>query len=303
MVGRRSWKNHGGAFALARRRPNAGLHTAFALFLAACSRSTPAPATPTPTPVSEPATATSQGAVASPPGERARTPLLPRDARPTIAVLYFDNGAIGRAAEFEPLRKAMADVLITELSQNPNLRVVERDRLQALLEEQDLSGSKHIDKETAVRVGKLVGAHHMIFGDFVVDLRGAMRIDARAVDVETSEIEHTETVTDQADNLLKLLPALADKLNSGLKLPPMPDRRVRDLNQTAPRSGDLRYLITYARAMDAQDNREKDRAVALYREFLQSSPPTLLVAQRRLAEDRIRRLQSTPHLHEDAERP
>jgi len=220
-------------------------------------------------------------------------------------VLYFDNGAIGRAAEFEPLRKAMADVLITELSQNPRLRVVERDQLQALLDEQNLGTTKHIDSETAARVGRLLGARHMIFGSFVVDLRGKMRVDARAVDVETSIIEHTESVSDDSDNLLVLLPALAAKLNSGLKLPPMPDRRGRDQNQsqTAPRSGDLRHLITYARAIEAQDSHEKDRAVALYKEFLQSSPSTLLVPQRRLAESRIKQLQSVPRFNDDAAHP
>jgi len=213
-------------------------------------------------------------------------------------VLYFNNGAIGRADEFEPLRKAMADVLITELSRNASLRLVERDRLQSILEEHNLAGIKNIDKETAVRVGKLVGAHHMIFGSFVVDLRSTMRIDARAVDVETGEIEHTETVSDNADNLLALLPALGDKLNSGMKLPPMPDRRGRD-QPPAPRPVDLRHLITYARAIEAQDNHEKARAIALYREFLQSSPSTLLVAQRGLAESRIRTLQGSPRLHHD----
>src|SRR5512143_1267556 len=127
----------------------AALRAAMVLLVAACGRSAPAPAPPTP--ASEPASAVSQS-VPSQQANRGRAPLLPKDARPTVAVLYFDNGAIGRAAEFEPLRKAMADVLITELSQNPNLRVVERDNLQALLDEQNLSGTKHIDKETAVRV-------------------------------------------------------------------------------------------------------------------------------------------------------
>src|SRR5262249_1434001 len=96
-----------------------------AVFLAACSGSTPAPA---PAPVSEPTTVTSQRAPATPQGQRSRNQPLPKDARPTVAVLYFDNGAIGRAADYEPLRKGMADMLITELSRNQNLRVVERDQ-------------------------------------------------------------------------------------------------------------------------------------------------------------------------------
>src|SRR5215831_938321 len=135
----------------------------------------------------------------------AQTPQA-KDTRPTVAVLYFDNGAIGRAADYDPLRKAMADMFITELMKNTNLHIVERDRLQALLEEIDLAQTKTIDKETAVRIGKLLSAHHMIMGAFVVTPDGTMRIDARAVNVETSETEHAETVRDKADNLLNMLP-------------------------------------------------------------------------------------------------
>src|SRR5215472_8715618 len=75
-----------------------------------------------------------------------------KDSRPTVAVLYFDNGAVGRAADFEPLRKGMADMFITELMKNTNLRIVERDQLQALLEEQNLAETKYIDKQMAVRI-------------------------------------------------------------------------------------------------------------------------------------------------------
>jgi curli biogenesis system outer membrane secretion channel CsgG len=211
-----------------------------------------------------------------------------KDTRPTVAVLYFDNGAVGHAADYEPLRKGMADMFITELMKNTNLHIVERDRLQALLEEQDLAQTKYIDKQMAVRIGKLLSAQHMIMGGFVVDPRGTMRIDARAVNVETSEYEHAETVSDQADNLLNQLPALARKFIGFVpppSLPPLPP---------PAKSGDLRYLISYARAMDAQDNHEKDRAVALYKEFLKSAPPTLLVDQRKLAEERVARLQAAP---------
>lgn len=217
----------------------------------------------------------------------AQTPQA-KDTRPTVAVMYFDNGAVGRAADYEPLRKAMADMFITELMKNTNLHIVERDRLQALLEEQDLAQTKYVDKQMAVRIGKLLSAQHMIIGSFAVDPRGTMRIDAHAVNVETSEAEHAESVTDQADNLLNLLPSLARKFIAFVpppQLPPLPP---------PAKSGDLRYLITYARAMDAQDSHDKDRAVALYKEFLKTAPPTLLVDQRKLAEERVTRLQAAP---------
>ena len=53
-----------------------------------------------------------------------------------------------------------------------------------------------------MKVGKLLGAQHMIFGGFMADPKGNFRIDARAVNVETGEIEHVERVDDKADNIM-----------------------------------------------------------------------------------------------------
>ena len=79
------------------------------------------------------------------------------DRRPTLFVVEFRNGAIGRAADFEPLSKGIPDMLVSELSANPGIRVVDRDNLNAILREQDLSTGGRIDDATAVKVGKILG--------------------------------------------------------------------------------------------------------------------------------------------------
>ena len=140
------------------------------------------------------------------------------DTRPTVAVMYFNNSALVRHAEYQPLSKGIADVLITELQGNTAIRVLERDALQRLLEEQNLSSdTTRVDQETAVRLGKILGARHMIFGGFLVDMRGQVRIDARAVDVETSRIEYVASKTARAADLLSVIGELAAELNNGKK--------------------------------------------------------------------------------------
>jgi TolB-like protein len=216
------------------------------------------------------------------------------DRRPTVAVMpYFDNAAVINRADYESLGKGIADVLISDLSGNPSIRVVERDRVQQLIDEQNLGASGRVDKATAVAAGKLLGAQHMIFGGFIVDAKGRMRLDARAVNVETSEIEHVESVTDKADNLLAIISTLADKLNRGMKLPPLPDGVARPaLNSESTKPGRWRDLILYARAVDADDKKDRTRALALYKDFLEKSPSTILASQRRHAEQKVRDLSS-----------
>lgn len=219
---------------------------------------------------------------------RAQAPAQP-DVRPTIAVMYFDNGALIDHATYEPLGRGVADMLITELSANPAVRVVEREHLQKLLEEQTLGASGRVDRETAVRMGKVLGAHHIILGGFVVDPKGRMRLDARAVKTETSEVEYVETVTDKSDNLLGMVSDLASKMNKGMRLPPMPTRSAADGGARvtpagAPRGapGQFSALMLFSRALEEEDRGNIPQAIALYRATL-AKLPTYEPAQRKLS--------------------
>jgi len=215
------------------------------------------------------------------------------DRRPTVAVMYFTNGALVQHNEYEPLTKGVAGVLTEELRANDSIRVVEREYLQQILEEQKLTTTKQVDPSTAVQIGKLLGARYMIFGGFLVDMKGQMRITARAVNVETSETEHVESVQDKADNVLAMLSTLAQKMNHGMHLPPMPARARPAGSAGSATAGTLDDLRRWARATDARDvatvardTADTQRAIALYKEFLSKAPVTM-VAQRNDAEKKI----------------
>src|SRR5579871_5848204 len=124
-------------------------------------------------------------------------------SKPTVAVMYFNDGAIGKQHDdLAPLSKGICDVLITELSDNPGIKVVERDQLASILAEQHLAADGTADKATAIKVGKLLSAHHMIFGGFITDPAGTMVLNLRSVNVETGEIEFTTNASDKTANLL-----------------------------------------------------------------------------------------------------
>jgi curli biogenesis system outer membrane secretion channel CsgG len=187
-------------------------------------------------------------------------------------VMYFSNGAIGKQnEELAPLSKGIADMLITQLAGNPGIRVVERDQLEKLLQEQNISSSGRVDKETAVQVGKILGAHHMIFGGFVTDPKGRMRLDARAVNVETSQIEHVESVPGKIDDLMDMIDRLAGKMNSGMKLPEIA-KTVRDASSESARKVPFQAVMLYSRALAAQDKGDRAEAVTLFRASLDKFP-------------------------------
>ena len=116
-----------------------------------------------------------------------------QDTRPGIAVLPFDNGgSYGQDKEnFEALQKGIAGMLISELATNPAARVLEREEIEKLLAGQSLGAAGRGDPQTAAKIGKQVGARYVITGTFI-DFYGDFRLDARIINVETSEIVKVE---------------------------------------------------------------------------------------------------------------
>ncbi len=193
-------------------------------------------------------------------------------SKPTVAIMYFNDGAIGKAHdELAPLSKGIADVLISEMSDNPGIKVVDRDALQAILAEQKLSADGTADKATAIKVGKLLSAHHMIFGGFVTDPAGTMMLNLRSVNVETGEIEFTTNASDKTANLLALIHKVAVKINAGLKLPDIP-RQVGEVRQAKDEKIPFQSVMLYSRGLEAKDKGDKAGAISLFNQALKSFP-------------------------------
>src|SRR5215212_3374311 len=76
-------------------------------------------------------------------------------SKPIVAVLSFENTSIGADAKnYDGLGKGITDLLITDMASNAKVRLVDRDRIQTVLQEQNLVKAGAIDAATAVRVGK-----------------------------------------------------------------------------------------------------------------------------------------------------
>ncbi len=191
-------------------------------------------------------------------------------AKPTVAIMYFNNNVFTKdARDYDGLTKGVPDFLISEMSSNPNIRVIERDQVQRLIDEQKLSSGGQVDRETAVKVGKLLGAQHMIFGGFMADPKGNFRIDCRAVNVETGAIEYTDRVQDHGDNVMALIGQLASHLNSGLKLGA--STRTGDAGAPGTRLP-MRVAVLYGKALDMADRGDKAKAVELFGAVLREFP-------------------------------
>ena len=110
----------------------------------------------------------------------------------TIAIAYFDNNT--GDSSLDPLRKGLADMLITDLSQVPDFAVVERSRLEDVLKELKLSESRFVDPKTAQKLGKGLAAQYIMTGGYVLN-GTAFRIDARVIHVQRGSLWPAKKLT------------------------------------------------------------------------------------------------------------
>lgn len=118
-----------------------------------------------------------------------------------IGVVDFDVRA---AYAQNRLGDVATDILITELVKTGKFIVVERDRLNSVLEEQKLGQSGAIDPQTAAQVGKILGLNAILTGsvsqfgtkkegkDFLISQSKSQiveaTVDVRVVDTETGRV-------------------------------------------------------------------------------------------------------------------
>lgn len=83
--------------------------------------------------------------------------------KPRIAVLEFSNKA-NNQWWFQNGAAAAQDVFVTELVKSRKFVVVEREKINAIMQEKGLTLSGDVDAKTAMRIGKLLGVNYMLTG-------------------------------------------------------------------------------------------------------------------------------------------
>jgi len=136
---------------------------------------------------------------------------LPIPEIKTIAIAYFDN--VSGLEEQNALIKGLANMLISDLSDIDVIRLVERDRLEEILIELELSNTQFINKQTAQQLGRGLGANHIIIGSFI-NIGDNLRIDARLVDVESGMVIISNNVEGKSNDIFQLSKDIAINLSN-----------------------------------------------------------------------------------------
>jgi TolB-like protein len=200
-------------------------------------------------------------------------------AQPTLGVLDFDNNSLADRQRLEPLRKGLAQMFSSELSQLQALRLVERADLRRVIEEMQLAQAGMIDEKTAQQVGKLVGAQHLLLGGFVYLPNGKMRLDARVVEVETGRTLKAGEETGKEGQIFDMVKALNKKLVKELALR-LSAAEMAKLDQL--KNVKFSAMLLYSQGVTYEDRGDMNNARKKYREAL-AEDKNFILAEQRLA--------------------
>ena len=130
---------------------------------------------------------------------------------PRVAVIGFDSTSPGYLWSIDSeLSKAATDLMINALVNTNRFRVFERNKLEAILQEQDFQvSSGRVDPSTAVKIGKMIGVDSIVTGSVTsimfsksggitlgpLNLKksaATVTVTVRAINVTTGEIIFSE---------------------------------------------------------------------------------------------------------------
>jgi TolB-like protein len=197
------------------------------------------------------------------------------DRRPVLAVTQYQNDT--GESRYDNLGRALASMMISDLSVLDGIRLVERVRIDDVTRELDLQQSGYVDPETAVTVGMILGAEWVVTGAFFT-ADPEVRLDTRIASVESGEIVTAAEVVGQAESLFDLQQRLSTQVIEGIELALTDEEEARlRARQEANRIDDLETMVRFAEALCLVDHGAYTDAAEVLADVRSRAPGSALV--------------------------
>jgi len=185
----------------------------------------------------------------------------------TVAVLPLEQGAGSEV--YAGLGTALAGMLVSDLSRAEALQLVERGRLDDLLEEIALGEGDFLDPATAQKLGAGLGAEMVVTGSFSV-MGQTFLLDARVVAVESAAILKAVDAQGTVEDFVTVEKDLVEALLDGLEVSVSSSVR-RKMLSAAP-TEDFGAFSSYGQGLDHQATGRIEQARASFEAALAIDP-------------------------------
>lgn len=200
------------------------------------------------------------------------------------SVAVFPFRYVGINEELRPLARGLTHLMITDLGKLPRLTLLERERVQALVDELALTDAGRVDPGTGARSGRMLRAARVIQGS-VQDVPGKtdVRLDAAVIDATNSNVVATGTGSEQLQQLFALEKQVLFRLLDQMGITVTPSER-RALSERP--TADLQAYLAFSRGLEAEDRGDFAGAEAAYGAALARDPNFRQARDRRTASQR-----------------
>lgn len=180
---------------------------------------------------------------------------------------------VGSDSTLRPLERGIAHLLLTDLAKVSRLVLVERERVQVLLEEMAAGTNGRVDPATAARSGRLLGAAHVLQGVVreTADGRG-VTLEAQVVRTRDGEVAATGRVSEGLSDLYAMEKAIVFQVIEQLGIPLSPAES-REISER-PRA-DLQAFLAFSRGLEAGDRGDWQAASAFFARAATRDPSLL----------------------------
>ncbi len=216
-------------------------------------------------------------------------------SKPSIAVLYFENNTGNTSLDW--LRTGLTDMVVTDLSQVPDIQVLGTDRLHRILSEIHRADDRVISSEVVDAVAQRAGVSTVLLGSYV-KAGETIRINLKLQEANTGRIVTAERVEGAGEaNIFSMVDELTRRIRARL-LPraaggPMGELLKSPGAATTPAAGldrGLRDVTTasveayrlYSEAINLHQRLRENEAIPLFKKSLEVDP-TFAMALAKLA--------------------
>ena len=192
----------------------------------------------------------------------------------TVAVMPLRFS--GADTSLLPLERGMAELLTIDLARSHELTIVERARIQALIDEIKLQQSGATDTTTNVRAGKIIQAGRIVSGGIIQDAN-RLRVDAAIVNTQTSSLAGGATNENTLEQLFAIEKSIVKQLFDSLGVT-LTEQEKKDLELLPTRN--LQAFLAYSRGLMLEDQGRYDAASRSFGEAMRIDPSFLQAQQK-----------------------
>ncbi len=191
--------------------------------------------------------------------------LKPSDIRQgTVAVFNFKDTSADQS--LRPLQKALATLIMSDLSKVSALQVLERLQVHFLLAEMQLGQTGIVEEANAPRMGRLLGAESLVVGALA---RGSLKVQAGVASTSRQSIIGSVAAQSPVEEFYKLEKEIVYQLLKVLKVPYTPQEE-KLFSQYHTK--ELQAVVYFGQGLEAFDAGQWSEAAQFFRKAQEADP-------------------------------